>query len=42
MLLLEMHRIKGAMILGIMMSTLIALWTGLVPWPKEFVTFHLT
>ncbi len=40
MLLLEMHRIKGAMILGIMMSTLIALWTGLVPWPKEFVTFH--
>ncbi len=40
MLLLEMHRVKGAMILGIVMSTLIALWTGLAPWPKEFVAFH--
>jgi AGZA family xanthine/uracil permease-like MFS transporter len=40
MILLEMRRIKGSMIAGITVSTLIALFTGLAQWPKELVTFH--
>lgn len=41
MLLLEMKKIKGSLILGILTSTLIALVMGKTPWPKEFFSFDV-
>lgn len=40
MIFLEMKKIKGAMILGIAVSTLLAAITGKVAWPKELFTLH--
>lgn len=41
MLLLEMKKMRGAMILGIAVSTLLALLCGKIAWPREFLTLHL-
>lgn len=40
MIFLEMKKVKGSMILGILAATFIALLTGHAPWPKEFFSFQ--
>jgi len=41
MIFLETKKVKGAMILGILTATLIALLTGNAPWPKELFSFDI-
>lgn len=42
MVTLEMRRVKGAMIFGILAATLIALLMGKIAWPNTWLSFHAT
>jgi AGZA family xanthine/uracil permease-like MFS transporter len=41
MITLEMKRVKGAMILGILTATLLALLTGKIAWPEAWFSFEM-
>ncbi len=41
MAVLEMKRVKGSMILGILTATLLALLAGKIPWPGSFFSFDI-
>lgn len=41
MIFLEIKRIKGALLTGIIISTVAAALSGLIPMPKEIITVHL-
>ncbi|HOW87620.1 MAG TPA: NCS2 family permease [Candidatus Omnitrophota bacterium] len=42
MITLEMKKVKGAMILGILTSTLIALLMGKIAWPEAWLSFEMS
>lgn len=41
MAVLELHHVRGSMILGILTATLLALFTGAIAWPQTFFSFDL-